>query len=323
MEKCLAADLGGTKILIAEVLSDGTVVNVLRVPSYDAPKRERIMQVVRAVRTYEETYGYRDGARPECIGIGVNDVADPFRRVFTGHDPEDPALSAAPVIRDELGLDCRIDNDVKCTVLAETLFGAAKGMRDVVYLNIGTGLAAGIISNGRVVRGTDGFAGEVGFMDFMDGNGPYVELQASGMGIRYQAELLKEQYPGSILFAGTDGKTGASGEPGASALTGEALFQAARCGDPLAERVRGRLIKSAALLISNLTCVLSPEIVVLGGGLVSDPAVLREIRENVSPKALSHLERGIVLTGLDPGLAGLYGAAAIGLGYGDEDGRII
>ena len=303
MKKCLAADLGGTKILVAEVLEDGTIVHLLRVPSCDGPKRERIRQVIQAVRSYEAQYGFSDGIRPEVLGIGINDVVLPKGSLFLGHDPEDPELSVAPMIRDELGMDCRIDNDVKCTVLAERIFGAGKGTQDLLYLNIGTGLAAGIISNGKVVRGSDGFAGEVGFMNFMDGEGPHVELQASGMGLVFQAAALKEQYPDSELFR--------------DLITGEAVFSAAKRQDPLALCIRERLIRSAALLISNLICVLSPEMVVLGGGLVTDPAILPEIREKVLPKALQHLEKGIVLTELDPAYAGLMGAAAIGLGYGD------
>ena len=325
MKKCLAADLGGTKILVAEVLEDGTAVRVLRVPSSDGPKRERIRQVIRAVRTYEEKFGYTDGIRPETLGIGINDVADPAGTMFLGHDPEDPVLPVAPMVQEELKMDCRIDNDVKCTVLAEQIFGAGKGTRDLLYLNIGTGLAAGIISNGKVIRGSDGFAGEVGFMDFMDGYGPHVELQASGMGIRYQTEVLKAQYPDSILLRQPSPEprmisdTGAdnTGNKASDLITGEAVFEAARLRDPLALCIRERLIRSAALLISNLTCVLSPEMVVLGGGLVTDPSVLPEIRAKVLPKALQHLEKGIVMTALDPAFAGLTGAAAIGLGYGD------
>lgn len=320
MKKCMAADLGGTKILAAEVLEDGTFSHVLRVPSVDGPKRERIRQVIRAVRTYEETYGYADGVRPACLGIGINDVVNPAGSLFLGHDPADPVLSVAPLVREELRMDCRIDNDVKCTVLAERCFGAGRGTKDLLYLNIGTGLAAGIISDGRVIRGSDSFAGEVGFMDFMDGNGPHVELQASGMGIQYQAEALRAQYPDSLLFHEAPTAPGVS-EDGLPArerqITGEALFAAAKAGDALALCIRERLIRSAALLISNLTFVLSPEMVVLGGGLMTDPAVLPEIRGRVIPKALQHLEKGIVLTGLDPAYAGLMGAAAIGLGYGD------
>ncbi len=304
MKKCLAADLGGTKILVAEVWEDGTIAHLTRMPSSDGPKRDRILQVIRAVRAYEETWGYTDGVRPEILGIGINDVADPRGTMFLGHDPEDPVLSVAPLVREELGLDCRIDNDVKCTVTAERVFGAGRGTRDLLYLNIGTGLAAGIISNGKVVRGSDGFAGEVGFMDFMDGCGPHAELQASGMGIRYQAEALKDRYPDSVLFRN-------------GPISGETLFEAVRGQDPLALVIRARLVKSAALLISNLTCVLSPEMVVLGGGLLTDPAILPDIRAQVLPKALRHLEKGIVLTELDPAYAGLMGAAAIGLGYGD------
>ena len=271
MKKCLASDLGGTKILVAEVLEDGSIVHLFRTPSKDGAKRDRILQVVRAVKEYEKLYGFLDGVRPEVLGIGVNDVADPEGCRFLGHDPEDPVLDVSPLIREELGMDVRLDNDVKCTVLAENRFGAGQMAKNLLYLNIGTGLAAGIIANGEVVRGSDGFAGEVGFMDFSDGEGPHVELQASGMGIRYLAERMKKDHPESMLFINEDGSVRMA------APDGERLFTAAAAGDPLALLIRERLIRSAALLISNLTCVLSPERVVLGGGLMSDPEIVQEI----------------------------------------------
>lgn len=87
----------------------------------------------------------------------------------------------------------------------------------------------------------------------------------------------------------------------------------------MAAQILEELVAMNALMISNLTCVLSPEIVILGGGLISGEGHLAErIMEKVTEKAKSHLERGIKISGLDPAYAGLMGAAAIGLGFQEK-----
>lgn len=291
-------------MLVAQVMEDGSVAGMRRYPTGQVGK-EKILEILfDGIEDFEAQTGWLGGERPVRIGIGVNGVIDPVEGVWKKMGAEDKELALRDRVEERYGLRCYVDNDVKSTVIAENVFGAGKGCRDMVYINVGTGLAAGVISNGKIIRGTDAFAGEVGFMNFTEGKGERVEMLASGMGIRHQARRLLEEYPDSVL-----------GQAAESGVTGEQLFRAVRQGDEMGVRIYRTFIEMTGLMISNLVCVLSPEIVVLGGGLIKDGEVLDAIRAAVLPKAAQHLEKGVVLTGLDSNLAGLMGAAAIGLGY--------
>lgn len=294
-------------MLIAEVLEDGTILDMLRYETRGTGKEEIMQILLRGIKEYEETKGWRNGKRPDKIGIGINGIIDPVEGIWKKLGTETCEIAVKKVIEEALSVKCYVDNDVKCTVMAENQFGAGRGCRDMIYLNVGTGLAAGIISNGRIIRGTDGFAGEIGFMNFTEGKGIHVEMLASGMGIRYQAKQLQKEYPESLLSDHIE-----------TGVTGAELYEAAEKGDALANRILEQLIRMNSLMITNLTCVLSPEIVVLGGGLFNNKMLLEKIREAVGEKAKEHLEKGVVLTGLNPAYAGLLGAAAIGLEHQQE-----
>lgn len=304
METCIAVDIGGTKMLVAEVRADGTIVQIKRYATGNVSKEEIVNMLMNGVREYESEIGWESGKRPKQIGIGINGIVDPINGIWKKIKPDESEIALAEYIEKEFEVKCYIDNDVKATVIAENIFGVGKGCRDMIYINMGTGLAAGMIANGKLIRGTDGFAGEVGFMNFTEGEGARIELLISGMGIRYQIEKLLQEYPDSVLK-----------EKAIDLVSGQDMFEAANKGDRLAQHVLDRMIKMSGLMISNLTCVLSPEIVILGGGLIENTSLLQKIKDAVTPKAKKHLEKGIILTGLNPAYAGLMGAAAIGLGY--------
>lgn len=307
MKSCIAVDIGGTKMLIAEVLEDGTIVNCLRYATGQKSKEELVEILKQGILEYENTIGWKEGKRPEQMGVGINSIIDPVAGLWKGYSPADTEIPLVECMEREFNVRCYIDNDVKCTVIAENHFGAGKGSKDMVYINVGTGLAAGAITSGKVIRGSDCWAGEIGFMNFTEGQGDHVELRASGMGIRHQARLLADQYPDSLLTESIE-----------RGVTGQEAMAAAEKGDALAIRILDTLYTMIGLMISNITCVLSPEIVVLGGGLITDESIVEKIRAKVLPKAASHLEKGVVQTKLDTDYAGLMGAAAIGLGYQQE-----
>lgn len=307
MKTCIAVDIGGTKMLIAEVREDGSIIHIKRYPTGKISKEEIVDKLIAGVREYENEIGWASGSRPKQMGIGVNGLIDPVKGIWKKIESEESEVALIECMEREFGITCYIDNDVKSTVIAENRFGAGQNCRDMIYINMGTGLAAGIIANGKLIRGTDGFAGEIGYMNFNKGEGDRVELMTSGMGIDHQAGKMLEQYPASMLK-----------EKAGKHVSGQDIFEAAEKGDAMANHVLDELVKMSGLMISNLTCVLSPEIVILGGGLITNGLLLNRIIDSVMPKAKQHLEKGIVLTGLDPAYAGLMGAAAIGLGYQQE-----
>lgn len=307
MKTCIAVDIGGTKMLVAEVWEDGSIINRKRFATGNIRREEVVRRLIAGIREYEDEIGWISGKRPVQMGIGVNGLVDPVQGIWKRTGPAEPEIALAECMEREFGLKCYVDNDVKATVIAENRFGAGKNCRNMVYMNMGTGLSAGIIANGKLIRGTDGFAGEIGYMNFTEGEGERVELMASGMGIDNQVKKLIEKYPNSLLR-----------KKAKEHVSGQDVFDAAEKGDALAGRVLDMLVRMSALMISNLTCALSPEIVILGGGLISSGYLSDRIAGAVMPKARQHLEKGVVLTGLDPAYAGLIGAAAVGFGYQQE-----
>ena len=294
-------------MLIAQVREDGTIVNQKRYPTGALEKQEVLEKLLQGVYDYEAEIGWEGGARPGQMGIGINGVIDPVRGVWKKQEETDSEVPIVSLVEKELGVVCHVDNDVKSAVIAENVFGAGRGCRDMIYINLGTGLAAGIIANGRLIRGTDGFAGEIGFMNLTGGEGSRMELKASGMGMCHQVDLLLDQYPDSALKGLAGG-----------VVRGQDIFKMADAGDLLAIRIIEEMMGMVGLMISNLVCVLSPEAVILGGGLITEERMLEGIVGAVSPKAKQHLEKGVILTGLDPNYAGLMGAAAIALGYQEK-----
>lgn len=307
MKSCIAVDVGGTKMLVAQVREDGSVVHMRRYVTAGKKKEQVMEEILLNIRDYEEKEGWEGGKMPDRIGIGVNSMVDIREGLWLPNWDWEPTINLVERIEKELPVRCFIENDVKAAVMAECMFGAARGCRDVLYLNIGTGLAAGSIVNGKLVRGSDNFAGEVGYTNFTYGQDVHTEMHASGMGLAYQARARMHLYPGTLLRSKID-----------EGVTGHDVFAAAEQGDALANALLEDLVKSSALLISNIVCVLSPEICVVGGGLISNGRLLERIKKAMLPKMLMHLEKGVVLTQLDADYAGLMGAAAVGLGCQEQ-----
>jgi glucokinase len=169
-------------------------------------------------------------------------------------------------LAERLGHPVRVDNDATCATLAEWQAGAALGATDVVLVTLGTGIGGGIVAGGRLVRGANGFAGEPGHM-VVDPNGPPCvcgrrgcwERYASGSGL---ARLAREAATGGRLAR----VVALAGD--AEAVRGEHVQFAAREGDHEALVVIDQWAWWVALGLVNLTNLLDPEIVVMGGGLV-------------------------------------------------------
>jgi glucokinase len=168
-------------------------------------------------------------------------------------------------LAERLGHPVHVDNDATCATLAEWRAGAALGASDVVLVTLGTGIGGGIVSSGRLVRGVNGFAGEPGHM-VVDPNGPPCvcgrrgcwERFASGSGL---ARLAREAATGGRLVR----VVALAGD--AEAVRGEHVLSAAREGDHDALVVVDQWAWWVALGLVNLTNILDPEVVVMGGGL--------------------------------------------------------
>ncbi len=161
----------------------------------------------------------------------------------------------------------KVDNDANAAGLAEYFWGAGRGVRNVFYGTLGTGIGSGIILDGKIFHGRTGSAAEGGHVT-IDLNGPVcncgkkgcIEILASGTAIARRAREKLTQSPqlGTRLLALAAGD--------ASAIRSEMVGKAAEAGDPLAKEILAQTCEYLAVWLGNIVDLLEPEVIILGGG---------------------------------------------------------
>lgn len=260
--------MGGTKCLGVVV---GTGAEVLAEHRVATPRSaEDLLDAVAST-----VLALRSGLGHETpVGVGVPGLVD-HRGVlrFAPNLPGITELAVAAGLAERLDGPVLVDNDATCAGWAETVGGAAAGCDHVLLVTLGTGIGGGLVVDGRLVRGANGFAGEIGHM-VVDPNGPLCpcgqrgcwERFASGSGLgRFGREAAQAgRAPGLVALAG--------GDP--EAVRGEHVTRAAAAGDPEAQAVMDRFAWWLALGLANLANILDPGRIVLGGGMVESGRIL-------------------------------------------------
>ena len=253
-------DLGGTKCL-AVVLEDGRVVDERRVPT--PVGEDALLDTLAAVAVDVQAGGPAEG-----VGVGVPGLVD--RQGVLRFAPNLPGVADLAIgaeLAARLGLPVRVDNDATCAAWGERQAGAARGYDDVLVVALGTGIGGGIIVDGVLLRGANGFAGEVGHM-IVDPAGPPCpcgkrgcwERFASGSGLGRLGRIAAEAGHAARMVAL------AGGDP--TRIRGEHVTVAAAEGDAEAIAVLADFGWWVALGLANLANVFDPQAFVLGGGLV-------------------------------------------------------
>ena len=267
-ELTVGVDVGGTKILAVLLDGDAAVVAETRRPTPPRDGRAVIDAIADAVHDLKAPPGTPVGAGlPGLVdGSGVLRIGPNLPGVVDLDLGRTLAtrIGDAPVI---------VDNDGTCAAIGEWVAGAAIGATDAVIITLGTGIGSGIISNGAVVHGANGFAGEVGHF-VVDRSGPVCPCGKRGCWERYAS--------GSGLAALGAAAAAAGGAPGvlalaggdAAAVRGEHVTDAAAAGDPGAATVLDEFGWWIALGLGNLAETLDPRLFVLGGGLAESGALL-------------------------------------------------
>ena len=252
-------DVGGTKCLGVVLDSAGEVVVEHRLPTPKGPAK-----IIDTLAELADRLGEFD-----TLGIGV-----PGLVTRTGTLRAAPNLvdindfAVGPLLSERLGTTVEANNDGTCAAAAEWKVGAARGVHDFVMVTLGTGIGGGVFTNNQLVRGVNGFTGEIGHM-VVDPDGPPCpcgrrgcwERYASGSGL---ARLAREAAVGKRISRVVEL---AGGDP--DLVRGEHVQMAAREGDADALAVIDLFGRWVALGLVNLTNVLDPEMFVLGGGLAA------------------------------------------------------
>ena len=289
--RTLGIDFGGTKTSLALVDQDGRILARAERASHDGGRPLPWDALASWASDALRSAGL---AWPELDGVGaiVPGIYDPqsgraWAPNLWGRDEVELRAALAP----RLGAPLTIDSDRSGYVLGESWLGAARGARDVVFLAVGTGIGAGILADGRVLRGAHGVAGAVGWL-----------ATGRDLGPRHGELGCFEAEAAGPALARRGG-----------AASAEAVVAAARAGDPAARRAVSETVEVLAMGIASLISVLNPELVVLGGGVMqAQDLFLEPIRAAVPRWAQPTAARQcrIVATALGPD-AGVLGAARL------------
>lgn len=306
-EFVLAADLGGTNIRVAAVGCDGRVLRLSRCRTPSVASAEGIAAAI--AKLAEEACSFTDRrVKPLAFGLAVPALVDSANGV-TISAPNLPQLDGVPfasMIGGTCGLPVALENDANAAAAGEHWLGASRNVATSVCVTLGTGVGGGIMLNGRLWRGIDGTAGEIGHICVepegapcgCGGNG-CVEQYSSATAVVRVARELKSEFPVSTLQT--------------ERITSLDVYNAAKAGDPLALEVFRRAGSYLGIALASLVNTLNPEAIVIGGGAAAGFDLLIEhISSEVRQRAFRRPAERVKLVPASLGdLAGLLGSARL------------
>lgn len=251
--------------------------------------------------------------RIKGIGLGV-----PNGNYYTGtieYAPNLPwkgIIPLAKLIEDKFGLPVNLTNDANAAAIGEMMYGAAQGMKDFIMITLGTGVGSGIVANGKLIYGHDGFAGELGHTIIIpdgrlhEGTGKFGSLEsyASATGVKLTAlEKLAASNEDSLLR-----------NIQKENLDSKAVYDAAIQGDKLAKEIFEFTGKILGLALANFVMFSSPEAIILFGGLTkSGDLILKPTREHMEKNLIQVFQNKvkILVSHLKESDAAILGASAL------------
>jgi glucokinase len=284
----LAIDLGGTQIRTALITPDRAVLARRAEPTSDGDGVDAVLAriVAMAVATRDDAAVHGLGS-PIGAGISAPGPLDPFRGIVL--TPPNLAgwrdVPLGATVADALGLPALVERDTNVAAQAEWRYGAGRGIRDLVYLTISTGIGAGVIVDGRALAGPFGMAGELGHL-VVELDGPrcgcggkgHVEAIASGTALaRAGRELVRRgEAPALGALVGD-----------VDAIEAEHVARAAEVGDAACVALLERAWVAIGALCASIVNAFNSEVIVIGGGIAEHHSRLYEVaRTELKHRAL-------------------------------------
>lgn len=307
-------DIGGTNTVFGIVDARGTVLVSSSIKTRKHAKIEDYIdelhvELTKLIETNEAT--------DKIAGIGIG---APNANYFTGviadgvNLPWPTPIPLADLVSEKFGLPVAITNDANAAAIGEMTYGAARGMKDFIMITLGTGVGSGIVINGQMVYGHDGFAGELGHVIMKRNNGRTcgcgrtgcLEAYASATGVaRTAREFLDARANEDSLLRNMD----------IDSITSKDVYDAAVAGDKLAKEVfdfTGEILGEA---LADFISFSSPEAIILFGGLAKSGDLLMKPLKEAMDRNTMIVFKGkvkLLISELKESDAAVLGASALG-----------
>ena len=307
-------DIGGTNTVFGIVDARGTV---LASASIKTQKHANITDYIDELYEALSKIIVTNDAVDKIAGIGIG---APNANYFTGEIadgvnlPWPTPIPLADLVSEKFGIPVAITNDANAAAIGEMTYGAARGMKDFIMITLGTGVGSGIVINGQMVYGHDGFAGELGHVIMKRNNGRTcgcgrtgcLETYASATGVaRTAREFLEARATEPSLLRNMD----------IASITSKDVYDAAMAGDKLAKDVfdfTGNILGEA---FADFIAFSSPEAIILFGGLAkSGDLLMKPLKESMDKNTMAVFKGKVklLMSELKESDAAVLGASALG-----------
>lgn len=255
--------------------------------------------------------------KDQIKGIGAG---TPNGNYFTGsiefapNLPWKGVIPFAQMLEDRTGIPVALTNDANAAAIGEMTYGAARGMKDFIVITLGTGVGSGIVVNGQLVYGNDGFAGELGHTIVRRENGRVCGCGRKGCLESYASATGMSRTAREILELRPDAQTVLRNIPSAD-ITSKDVFDAAMGGDEIAKEIFTYTGEILGESFADFVAFSSPEAIILFGGLAkSGDLIMDPVRENMEKNMLPIFQNKVKLlfSELKESDAAVLGASALG-----------
>ena len=308
-------DLGGTNIVAGVVDDDYNIISKASCKT-NVPRPETdvcdsmaavVKEAVKKAKLKMDDIDY--------IGIGVPGAVNPETRIIeTSPNLFFKNWEIAKMMEERLHKYTKVENDANAAALGEFLAGSAKGTKNAIAITLGTGVGGGIVFDGKMWEGMNGFAAEMGHM-VIDPQGRAcpcgkrgcVETYCSATALIKETKRMMKLYPESKMWEDVGGDI--------ERASGKTAFRAAERGDAAAKLVLGDFIGYLALAVANIINVFQPDVVCIGGGISREGEnLLAPLRDIVLHNSFgTETSRTKVVAATFRNDAGIIGAAVLGL----------
>jgi len=309
----LAVDLGGTKIVTALISPKGEILSREYTPTLAEEGVDAVIGRILAIGSALLRNARLPYTSLAGIAIAAAGAIDSEKGIVTD-SPNLPGWHNIP-LKDEIekatGVRTFVINDATAAALGEHRFGAGRGVNNLIYLTVSTGIGGGIIIDGRLYEGASGAAGELGHMT-IDLNGPRcpcgnigcLEMLASGKAIAREAQRLIAQGAKTIMLDLAEGD--------AQFVTAVTVATAAQKGDAVALSVINKAAANLGVGLVNFVNIFNPEMIIVGGGVGKmGELLLKPARRVVSERAFQFPASVVRIVSSELGdNSGVFGAVA-------------